>query len=100
MISKRAIDKFAKYSKASARAADRIAIGDPRIDRILHRRAFPAADVIGLVAAGDEYHLRLTNNLDYRWILRRLAIRNDERCHRIQFAQSVDIGVIGVGSGG
>src|SRR5208282_2923435 len=42
----------------------------------------------------------MTNNLRYRGILRALLIRNDERCHRVQFAHSVDVRVVGIVSGG
>src|ERR1039458_8400856 len=50
--------------------------------------------------AGNESRLRLANNLGHGGILRGLPIGKNECCHRIQLAQSVDVGVVGVALAG
>src|SRR5208337_773830 len=51
LVFKIAVDKFTQHGEAGAGSADWLAGGDIRIDRFLDRSTFPAADVVGLIAA-------------------------------------------------
>src|ERR1700733_1767730 len=93
-------NKFAHHGEAGAGSSNWLASGDVRVDCILHRGAFPQADVVGLVAAGNENDRCATNHLHDRGILCCLLIRNDEGGHGVEFAQAVEVGVVGVASTG
>src|ERR1017187_9366904 len=95
-VSESAVDKFAQHGEAGAGTTDRLALGEIGIDRILNRCVFPGADVVRLIAAGNKYDLCLANDFGHGWILCGLTIGKNERGHRVQLAQSVDVGVVRV----
>src|ERR1035437_3858249 len=95
-VSESAVDKFALHREAGTGTADRLALGEIGIYRVLNRCVFPSADVVSLIAACNKYDLCLANDFGHGWILCGLTIGKNERGHRVQLAQSVDVGVVGV----
>src|ERR1039458_7787914 len=73
-VSESAVDKFAQHREAGTGTADRLALGEIGIDRVLNRCVFPSADVVSLIAACNKYHFRLSNHLCPRRITCRLSI--------------------------
>ena len=89
-----AIGELAQHGEAGAGAADGLPAGDIRIDGILHRRALPEVDIARLVAAGNEDRFGMADDIGNRGLLGRVAIGNDQRGHRVELAQAVDVGVV------
>ena len=71
-----------------------------RIDGILDRGALPAANVISLVATGDEEHFGLADDFGDCRIFGGGAIGQNERGDRIQLAELIDVGVVVVVAAG
>ena len=65
-----------------------------RIQRLLHRSSLPEVDVTSLVSPGDENYRGLADDLRDSRLLRRFAIRNDQRGHGVHLAQFIHILVV------
>src|SRR5450755_4362804 len=96
LVSQSAINEFPLYREAGAGATNWFAGRNTRIDSVLDRSTLPVADVMRLIASGNENHLGVTNDLGDCGILRCLAIGKNERRHRVQLTESVYVGVVSV----